>query len=170
MTDRRLRLAAYAFVAAAVVVLWLMGGRGVGAQEAEIPAEVVSVAAEAGVDATDLHGALVTVGQPDPKTYLYHSGELPWPVPSRAGTGIGWGIWDRLAQCEATGRWNANTGNGYFGGIQADMTFWRRHGGLAYAPRADLATREQQIIVAQRGLAVQGPGAWPVCSRRIGMR
>jgi hypothetical protein len=79
-------------------------------------------------------------------------------------------LWDRLAYCESTGRWNINTGNGYYGGLQQDMTFWRRHGGLQYAPRPDLATRAQQIAVAQVGQAVQGWGAWPVCSRVVGLR
>lgn len=81
-----------------------------------------------------------------------------------------YGVWDRLAQCESTGRWNANTGNGYYGGLQQDMTFWRRHGGLQYAPRPDLASRAEQIAVAIVGQAAQGWGAWPVCSRRIGVR
>lgn len=61
------------------------------------------------------------------------------------------------------GAWNANTGNGYYGGVQMDMTFWRNYDGPTFAPRPDLATREQQITVAERGLAVQGAGAWPVC-------
>ena len=80
------------------------------------------------------------------------------------------GIWDRLAACESTSRWHVNTGNGYYGGVQQDMTFWRRYGGLAFAPRPDLASRGEQIIVAQRGLAVQGWAAWPACSRRLGLR
>jgi len=82
----------------------------------------------------------------------------------------GYGVWDRLAQCESSGRWNRNSGNGYFGGLQEDLVFWRRHGGLAYASRPDLATRGAQIAVAQQGLSVQGWQAWPVCSRVIGVR
>ena len=78
--------------------------------------------------------------------------------------------WLRLVQCEATGNWSANTGNGYYGGLQADTSFWRRHGGLEYAPRADLATPTQQMLVAERGLVAQGWGAWPACSRRLGLR
>ena len=79
-------------------------------------------------------------------------------------------VWDRLAQCESTSRWSANTGNGYYGGVQMDMTFWRRHGGGAYASRPDLASRNAQIAVAERGLAVQGWSAWPACSRKLGLR
>lgn len=81
-----------------------------------------------------------------------------------------YGVWDRLAQCESNGRWNVNTGNGYYGGLQQDMTFWKRHGGLQYAPRPDLASRAQQISVAIAGQYVQGWGAWPVCSRVTGLR
>lgn len=81
------------------------------------------------------------------------------------------GVWDKLAQCEATGNWRAvSPGGRYRGGIQADAIFWARYGGLEFAPRADLASRAQQIIVAERGLAVQGWIAWPVCSRVIGVR
>ncbi len=79
-------------------------------------------------------------------------------------------ILDQLAMCESSGRWNANTGNGYYGGLQMDMTFWRRHGGMDYASRPDLASRAAQIEVAVRGQAVQGWGAWPRCSRIIGLR
>lgn len=87
-----------------------------------------------------------------------------------AAPGIAYGVWDRLAACEAGGNWHNASNPKYKGGIQADATFWARYGGLAFAPAPHLASREQQIVVAQRGLAVQGWGAWPVCSRVIGMR
>lgn len=79
-------------------------------------------------------------------------------------------VWDRLAGCESNGRWHVNTGNGFYGGIQFDYGTWLRHGGGAFAPRADLATREQQIVVGQRTQASQGWAAWPYCSRRLGLR
>lgn len=79
-------------------------------------------------------------------------------------------VWDRLAYCESRGDWHINTGNGYYGGLQEDMTFWRRHGGMQYASRPDLATREAQVAVAEVGLAAQGWGAWPNCSRILGLR
>ena len=90
-------------------------------------------------------------------------------VPVAANAPLG-SVWDRLAECEAQGQWQIGTGNGYWGGLQEDMAFWRAYGGLAYAPRPDLATRSQQIAVAERGLAAQGFGAWPACSRRLGLR
>lgn len=81
-----------------------------------------------------------------------------------------YGLWDKVAQCESTQNWSANTGNGYYGGLQEDMVFWRRHGGLQYAARPDLAPRWAQIAVAEVGLRAQGWGAWPNCSRRLGLR
>ncbi|MBS1691022.1 MAG: transglycosylase family protein [Actinobacteria bacterium] len=78
------------------------------------------------------------------------------------------GTWDALAQCEAGGNWAINTGNGYFGGVQFDQNTWERNGGLRYAGRADLATREEQIAIAEVTRARQGWGAWPVCSGRVG--
>lgn len=82
----------------------------------------------------------------------------------------GGGVWAAVAQCESGGDWSANTGNGYFGGLQENMAFWSNYGGLAYASRPDLASASQQIAVAERGLAVQGWGAWPGCSRLLGLR
>ena len=76
--------------------------------------------------------------------------------------------WDALAQCESGGRWNVSTGNGYYGGVQFDQSTWERQGGLRYAPRADLATREEQIAIAEVTRARQGWGAWPVCSGSAG--
>jgi resuscitation-promoting factor RpfB len=78
------------------------------------------------------------------------------------------GTWDALAQCEAGGNWGINTGNGFFGGVQFDQNTWERNGGLRYAARADLATREEQITIAEVTRARQGWGAWPVCSGRVG--
>jgi resuscitation-promoting factor RpfB len=75
--------------------------------------------------------------------------------------------WDALASCESTGNWAINTGNGFYGGVQFNQNTWERHGGLRYAPRADLATREEQIAIAEVTRARQGWGAWPVCSARI---
>ncbi|MFC4375609.1 transglycosylase family protein [Nocardia halotolerans] len=78
-------------------------------------------------------------------------------------------IWDALARCESTGNWSINTGNGYYGGIQFDQSTWERQGGLKYAPRADLATREEQIAIAEVTRARQGWGAWPACTGRLGL-
>jgi hypothetical protein len=73
------------------------------------------------------------------------------------------GEWDQVARCESGGNWGINTGNGYHGGVQFSAGTWASHGGNEFAPSAELATRQQQIAVAERVLATQGRGAWPVC-------
>ena len=77
--------------------------------------------------------------------------------------------WDAVAQCESGGNWSINTGNGYYGGLQFAQSTWEGFGGTQYAQRADLASREQQIAIAENVLAGQGPGAWPVCSVEAGL-
>ena len=70
------------------------------------------------------------------------------------------GMWDRIARCESTNNWSINTGNGYYGGLQFDIPTWLGAGGGAYAPRADLATREQQIAIANKVYAQRGLSPW----------
>jgi len=77
--------------------------------------------------------------------------------------------WDKVAACESSGKWNINTGNGYYGGLQFAQSTWTGYGGQAYASRADLATKREQILIAEKVLKGQGPGAWPVCSVRAGL-
>ena len=78
--------------------------------------------------------------------------------------------WDRLASCESGGRWHIATGNGYYGGLQFSASTWRGFGGTRYASSAHRASRLQQIRIAERVRARQGWGAWPVCSRKVGLR
>lgn len=78
-------------------------------------------------------------------------------------------IWDTLARCESTSNWHANTGNGFYGGLQFDRATWLSYGGSVYAARADLASREAQIAVAERLHAARGFQPWPACSRRLGL-
>jgi resuscitation-promoting factor RpfA len=75
--------------------------------------------------------------------------------------------WDRLAQCESGGNWAINTGNGFSGGLQFTSGTWRAFGGTGVAHHA---SREEQIVVAERVLAKQGWRAWPACSRKLGLR
>ncbi|MFI6274046.1 transglycosylase family protein [Streptomyces sp. NPDC050988] len=77
--------------------------------------------------------------------------------------------WNKVAACESTNNWKINTGNGYYGGLQFTQSTWEAYGGRAYAARADLATKDQQIAVAEKVLKGQGPGAWPTCSVRAGL-
>ena len=78
------------------------------------------------------------------------------------------GTWEDVAQCESGGDWAINTGNGYYGGLQFSQPTWEAFGGTEYAPRADLASKDQQIAIAERTLAGQGWGAWPTCSKQTG--
>lgn len=78
-------------------------------------------------------------------------------------------VWDKVAQCESGGNWKINTGNGFYGGVQFAAGTWKAYGGKAYASQAHLATKAEQIAIARRVLAGQGPGAWPTCSRRAGL-
>lgn len=77
--------------------------------------------------------------------------------------------WDKVADCESSGNWTINTGNGFYGGLQFTRSTWLAYRLPGYPDRADHATREQQIRVAERVLAAQGPGAWPVCGPRAGL-
>ncbi|WP_431949118.1 transglycosylase family protein [Actinacidiphila sp. bgisy167] len=79
------------------------------------------------------------------------------------------GVWDKVAACESTNNWSINTGNGFYGGLQFTQSTWAGFGGTKYAPRADLATKAQQIAVAEKVLATQGPQAWPVCGPKAGL-
>ncbi|WP_328302384.1 transglycosylase family protein [Streptomyces sp. NBC_00435] len=73
--------------------------------------------------------------------------------------------WDAIAQCESSGNWRANTGNGHYGGLQFTQSSWNAAGGRKYAPRADLATKAEQIATARRLARIQGMDAW-TCARR----
>jgi hypothetical protein len=75
--------------------------------------------------------------------------------------------WDTVAACESSGNWAINTGNGYHGGLQFAPSTWLGYGGGQFASVAYLATREQQIAIAEKVLAGQGKGAWPVCGRGL---
>ena len=76
--------------------------------------------------------------------------------------------WDNVAECESGGNWHINTGNGYYGGLQFSYSTWLNYGGGKYASRADLASRAEQIAIAEKVLQGQGWGAWPICSRYAG--
>ena len=109
-------------------------------------------------DATDVLAQEATVETPVEAEATPESVQ----VPIRA-------VWLRVAQCESSGRWSINSGNGYYGGLQEDRQFWANYGNRAYA-RPDLAPMEEQVAAAERGLAVQGWQAWPRCSRLLGLR
>ena len=75
--------------------------------------------------------------------------------------------WDAIAKCESGGDWSINTGNGYYGGIQFDKQTWNAFGGSQYAARPDLASKNEQIAVAEKVRDSRGGyGAWPVCGKK----
>jgi len=82
-----------------------------------------------------------------------------WSAPAPSG-GVNWSA---IAACESGGNWGISTGNGFYGGLQFTEGTWLANGGGQYAPSANLATPAEQIAVAERVLASQGIGAWPVC-------
>jgi uncharacterized protein YabE (DUF348 family) len=75
--------------------------------------------------------------------------------------------WDAVANCESGGNWHINSGNGFYGGLQFDYSTWLANGGGQYASRADLASREQQIAIANKLYAARGSSPWPVCGQYL---
>jgi Transglycosylase-like domain len=82
------------------------------------------------------------------------------PAPASSSGGVNWSA---IAACESGGNWSIDTGNGFYGGLQFTQQTWLGYGGGQYAASANQASESQQIAVAQRVLAGQGIGAWPVC-------
>ena len=104
---------------------------------------------------------LVTVGT-KPKPEEPTTETTPTPPPS-GNTGA----WDRIAECESGGNWATNTGNGYYGGLQFSHQTWVAYGGDAYAENAHLASKAEQIAIAEKVRAARGGyGDWPVCGQR----
>jgi LysM repeat protein len=104
-----------------------------------------------------------TYSAPAPAAVVYRQPAAP-AAPVSDGS-----VWDRLAQCESGGNWAINTGNGFYGGVQFDSGTWLGNGGGAYAPRADLASRDQQIAIASKVQAARGWSPWPACSAKLGL-
>jgi hypothetical protein len=103
---------------------------------------------------------------PAPTTTTTTTSTTPPPAPSgQPGDPNDPASWDRLAQCEAGGNWAANTGNGYYGGLQFSLATWQNYGGTGYPHQASKAT---QIEIGKRLQAARGWGAWPGCARSLG--
>lgn len=94
---------------------------------------------------------------------------LSMAVSATAATAASVETWDKVAACESSGNWSANTGNGFSGGLQFTQSTWAGFGGHQYAPNAYQASKDQQISVAEKVLEGQGPGAWPRCSIEGGL-
>lgn len=83
---------------------------------------------------------------------------------------LGDSVWDRVAACESSGDWTTHTSNGYSGGLQFANQYWASFGGTQFAAYAWQATKEQQITIARKELAANGPLAWPICGPRAGLQ
>jgi LysM repeat protein len=125
------------------------------------------------VSASTARAALAAIPAPAPApvaTQAQAGGSAPQadppvaaPVSTSAPASSGGANWSAIAACESGGNWGANTGNGFYGGLQFTEQTWLAYGGGQYAPSANLASESEQIAVADRVLAGQGIGAWPVC-------
>lgn len=122
-----------------------------------LPAEVPPTPAPAAAQAYQAPAA-------QPQVYNYVPKSYTPATPVSGGS-----VWDSLAACESGGNWAINTGNGFYGGIQFDYGTWLGNGGGAYAPTANLATREQQIAIASKVQSARGWSPWPACSAKLGL-
>jgi hypothetical protein len=120
--------------------------------------DLAADAAQAVRPTVDMQADLVAVATP-----------RPTPPPQRVVTYPGDTVWDRLAQCEASGNWAANTGNGYYGGLQFSHSTWLGYGGGTYADYPHQATREEQIATAEKLRAARGYQPWPACRIKLGL-
>ena len=106
--------------------------------------------------------------RPPPRRRLHPEELRTWQAAQQAAAAQIDPVWDRLAQCESGGRWSIDSR--YDGGLQFHPDTWRAYGGTEFATDAHQATREQQIAVAERVQDDAGWGAWPACSRQLGLR
>ena len=120
----------------------------------QVPA-LMARAARAAIPGTPAASAAVSVPQASPSAAA--------PASTAAPASSGGANWSAIAACESGGNWSADTGNGFYGGLQFTEQTWLAYGGGQYASSANQATEAQQIAVAERVLAGQGIGAWPVC-------
>jgi Transglycosylase-like domain len=85
-------------------------------------------------------------------------------APSTGGAHADAVNWEAIAQCESGANWAANTGNGDYGGLQISLPTWDANGGTEWSALPSTASPQEQVLVAQRIMATQGPRAWPRCA------
>lgn len=113
-------------------------------------------------------------GSPVPLESPFES-QPPTPIENKPSQKDDTEIWDKIAHCESTDNWAIDTDNGYLGGLQEDVQFWTTYGGLEFAPSPNLATKEKQILIAERardgynGYPPRGYTPWPTCARKAGL-
>ena len=112
-----------------------------------------------------------TPGSAPMEATLYSNAAAPPPAAAAPApvTYSGSSVWDDLAECESGGNWAINTGNGYYGGLQFSHPTWHGYGGGEFAEYPHQATREEQIIVAERLRAARGYAPWPACRAKLGL-
>ncbi len=118
------------------------------------------------VTSTIVTTAPATTANPSSKTPAAGGANTVAAAPGLSDTSV----WDTLAQCESGGNWATNTGNGLYGGVQLDQGAWLSNGGGAYAPLPSEATREQQIVIAEKMRAAHGFTPWSGCADNLGLR
>ena len=129
------------------------------------------VIAEATDRAEALDGGPMPTPASAPMEATLYSTTTPPPAPAAPAPVIynGSSVWDDLAQCESGGNWSINTGNGYHGGLQFSYDTWHGYGGGEFADYPHQATREEQIVVAERLRAARGYAPWPACRAKLGL-
>ena len=128
--------------------------------------------AEPSDSAESLEGDAMPTPASAPMEATLHSAATPPPPAPPAPAPVtysGSSVWDDLAQCESGGNWAINTGNGYYGGLQFSYDTWHGYGGGEFAEYPHQATREEQIVVAERLRAVRGYAPWPACRDKLGL-
>jgi LysM repeat protein len=185
--NRTIRRAAVSLAAATAGVIGFAGVGQASAAETHVvqPGETLSqiagsnwaeVAAANGISNPHLifPGDVITLDGSAPAAPAESTYSAPAPAPEpepvaapAPASSSGSTVWDQLAQCESSGDWSINTGNGYYGGLQFSQSSWEAAGGTGN-PAA--ASREEQIRVAENLLDMQGWGAWPSCSAQLGLR
>jgi hypothetical protein len=139
----------------------LTGRQGGTTPTGSLPAPAETLAAEratASPPITPMEATLVTIAP-----------SAPVAAPTRAVTYAGSSVWDDLARCESGGDWAINTGNGYYGGLQFSHATWHGYGGGEFAEYPHEATRDEQIVVAERLRAARGYAPWPACRAKLGL-
>ncbi|MGH2379764.1 MAG: transglycosylase family protein [Candidatus Limnocylindria bacterium] len=124
----------------------------------ELEANAIPTPAAVPMEAT-LHSVATPAPTPAPRA----------PAPQRVVTYDGDTVWDDLAECESSGNWAINTGNGYYGGLQFSLGTWESYGGAEFAAYPHEATREEQIAIAERLRAARGYQPWPACRAKLGL-
>ena len=144
----------------------LIADRGAAGRAASAAGTLAALAGGAGIE--NLAPAPDTAPAVAPMQVELMTIAVPRPAAPVART-AGSDVWDRLAQCESSGNWAINSGNGYYGGLQFNYATWHGYGGGAFADYPHQATREQQIVVAERLRAVRGYQPWPACRIKLGL-